>query len=236
MDPTLLLQNEKYLDYGHPIDDLKSLTSFWSWRLIAILIPLGFFTFIVFNLDILTITTATNSELSGLLEPLNFTKDATTDDFIEISDTVRSVGKSKADFTIVQSDSHRNAILFTLLDPQPNGACFAGVESSTTQRDWTKVKSISLLCKNTGAYNLYSFFLRNGNSRFEQEFQVQGEYSTITLLVSNFVCFRRGKRCEQELDVQNIDAFGFQATGGVYKTSKISGVAALEIKTIMFNF
>ena len=41
---------------------------------------------------------------------------------MKVSDTVRTVGLSKADFTLVQSQAVRRAVFFALLNPQPNGA------------------------------------------------------------------------------------------------------------------
>ena len=48
--------------------------------------------------------------------------------WIESSDTVRSQGMSKANLVLQKSPTFQRAIFFTLLNPQPNGAGFAGMK------------------------------------------------------------------------------------------------------------
>lgn len=45
----------------------------------------------------------------------------------EISDTTRTAGLSKATLSIIEAETDRRASMFTLLVPQPDGACFAGM-------------------------------------------------------------------------------------------------------------
>jgi len=58
----------------------------------------------------------------GVLILFDFNEDAQVSDWIEVSDTKRSVGKSKANIDIVESDAVRRAVFFTLLNPQEDGA------------------------------------------------------------------------------------------------------------------
>merc|ERR1712088_515452 len=48
----------------------------------------------------------------------------------ESSDTVRSAGMSKAVFSLQRSVRFQRAVLFAMINPQPNGAGFAGVKSN----------------------------------------------------------------------------------------------------------
>ena len=51
------------------------------------------------------------------------------DNWKESSDTVRDVGMSKASLVLQKTQQYQRAIFFALLNPQPNGACFAGFRS-----------------------------------------------------------------------------------------------------------
>ena len=57
----------------------------------------------------------------------DFTTMSDVNDWYEVSDTVREVGKSKATLVLQKTRKFQRAIFFTLLNPQSNGACFAGV-------------------------------------------------------------------------------------------------------------
>merc|ERR1739848_755994 len=59
----------------------------------------------------------------------DFTTIANLDNWKESSDTVRDVGMSKASFVLQKTQQYQRAIFFALLNPQPNGACFAGFRS-----------------------------------------------------------------------------------------------------------
>merc|ERR1711936_301035 len=53
----------------------------------------------------------------------------------ESSDTVRSAGMSKAVFSLQRSIRFQRAVLFAMINPQPNGAGFAGVKSNISFSD-----------------------------------------------------------------------------------------------------
>lgn len=95
----------------------------------------------------------------------------------EQSDTVRSAGKSKATFDLYKTQTNQSAILFTLLNPLPNGACFSGVRT-LTQLNLEGYEYISFVCKTTGNATTYKIILRHNNLNdepnptYEQKFKV----------------------------------------------------------------
>lgn len=95
----------------------------------------------------------------------------------EQSDTVRSAGKSKATFDLYTTQTKQSAILFTLLNPLPNGACFSGVRT-LTQLNLDGYEYISFVCKTMGNATTYKIILRHNNLNdepnptFEQKFKV----------------------------------------------------------------
>jgi len=95
----------------------------------------------------------------------------------EQSDTVRSAGRSKATFDLYKTQTNQSAILFTLLNPLPNGACFGGVRTAT-QLNLYEYQYISFTCIATGNATTYKIILRHNNLNdepnptFEQKFQV----------------------------------------------------------------
>lgn len=82
------------------------------------------------------------------------------DDWREMSDTVRTVGKSKAVLTLQTSQLFQRAVLFTLLNPQPNGAGFAGVRTPTNL-DLSKFENIEITCRGQGQNSNYKISLRH---------------------------------------------------------------------------
>ena len=99
------------------------------------------------------------------------------DDWQEISDTVRSVGQSKAVLVLQKTQVFQRAIFFTLLNPQPNGAGFAGVRT-LTQWDLSNFKDIAITCRGQGSNQSYKVILRhngyqsNDDVSYEQFFTV----------------------------------------------------------------
>ena len=94
----------------------------------------------------------------------DFTNVKNLDDWVETSDTVRTVGMSKAVLTLQKTQVFQRAILFTLLNPQENGAAFAGVRTPT-RLDLSNYKTIEISCRAQGANENYKIILRhNGMS------------------------------------------------------------------------
>lgn len=120
----------------------------------------------------------------------DFKNAANLSNWSEQSDTVRSAGRSKATFDIYKTQTNQSAILFTLLNPLPNGACFAGVRT-TTQLNLDGYDYISFLCSTTGNATTYKIILRHNNLNdephptFEQKFMV----SLVIVLTIFFILF-----------------------------------------------
>ncbi|KAF7395107.1 hypothetical protein HZH66_008281 [Vespula vulgaris] len=149
----------------------------------------------------------------------DFTRMDNVNDWQEISDTVRTVGKSKATLVLQKTQVFQRAIFFTLLNPQPNGAGFAG-----------KNNHYKAVLRHKG-------FDSNKDLSYEQFFQVpmsNEEFSTVSLKLDSFKPYYRGQEIPEgePLDVEKITMFGLQVYGGVYLPFKQSGVSALEIVTI----
>lgn len=108
----------------------------------------------------------------------DFTKDDGVEEWQEQSDTLRDVGMSKAVFIIHQNTGFRRAIFFALLNPQLNGAGFAGIRS-IRKYDLTGFTKLQVRCRGQGQYTGYKIILRHKwlndepNYSFEQYFQVR---------------------------------------------------------------
>ncbi|XP_011161838.1 uncharacterized protein LOC105197239 isoform X2 [Solenopsis invicta] len=172
----------------------------------------------------------------------DFTDAQSVNDWREMSDTVRTVGKSKAVLTLQTSQLFQRAVFFTLLNPQPNGAGFAGVRK-LTNLDLSRFRNIEIICRGQGQNSHYKVSLRhrgqnsNMDLSYEQFFMVStsdDEFSTVTLPLHDFKPYYRGREIPdgEPLDIANITMFEFQIYGGVYLPIKQRGVSALEIETV----
>jgi len=170
----------------------------------------------------------------------DFTKSDSESGWSELSDTTRQEGKSKAALVIQKTKVFRRAILFTLLNPQPNGAGFAGV-TKTGDLDLSSFETIQMKIRTQGAYNGFKFILRNNNES-EDEYPSYcyfiegpvGDFEVVSMPLSDFKPYRRGRRLDDKfiLDKAHITSIGIQTYGGIYQPKKQSGVAALEIEWI----
>lgn len=164
---------------------------------------------------------------------------AKVDDWVEQSDTVRKVGMSKAALVLQHTQEFQRAVFFTLLNPQPNGAGFAGVRTFT-HLDLTNRSAIAISCRAQGKNLEYKVVLRHRglndepNPTYEQTFQVQPDkFVVVTLPLKDFLPYYRGQQVKDiPLDVTNITSVGLQVAGGVYLPSKQSGASSLEIDYI----
>ncbi|XP_063241643.1 uncharacterized protein LOC134541872 [Bacillus rossius redtenbacheri] len=172
----------------------------------------------------------------------DFASAASVDGWTEQSDTARSVGMSKAVLLLQRTQVFQRAVLFALLNPQPNGAGFAGVRTATSLdlRDYQRVQ---LRLRGQGASTGYKVVLRHKglndepHPTYEQFFQVQRDtYETISLPLDDFKPYYRGRPLNsseaEPLDKSNITSFGLQVYGGVYLPVKQSGPSTLEIDWI----
>ncbi|VVC92280.1 uncharacterized protein LOC126972737 isoform X1 [Leptidea sinapis] len=170
----------------------------------------------------------------------DFTKGDDVYGWTEQSDTVRSVGMSKAVFVLHENTEFRRAIFFALLNPQSNGAGFAGIRAQQFY-DLTGHSKLQILCRGQGQYNGFKIVLRHKglndepNYSFEQYFQApKDEFAIRTLPFCDFKAYYRGKRVNnnETLDISQITSIGIQMYGGVYQTVKQKGPATLEVDWI----
>lgn len=178
---------------------------------------------------------------SGAVVLFNFSGSDSVDSFFEVSDTVRTVGLSKASITMLESEAAKRAVLFTLLNPQENTACFAGVKTAfDPPMVWSAFDAIGLAVRAQGMYNNFKVVVQdkksisNSSLTFEQFFVAPtDDISEVYVDINMLKCFYRGKPCSEMLDVNGILSFGFQAAGGVYEESFTNrGPASLEINYI----
>jgi len=169
----------------------------------------------------------------------------------EVSDTMRQAGLSKATLTIIAAETDRRASMFTLLVPQPNGACFAGMNyveynTSSTVFDISSYSTFVLQdALVTGVVDsnvdniIYKMILKDNNKNsslsFENSFNIPKVKTHVELKISDFACFYRGKLCTDYLNVKYITAIGLQVACGVYvapspKTER--SVTSIELTAI----
>ncbi|KAL0849118.1 hypothetical protein ABMA28_013469 [Loxostege sticticalis] len=169
----------------------------------------------------------------------DFTKTDGVDMWVEQSDTVRDVGMSKAVLVIHENKGFRRAIFFALLNPQPNGAGFAGIRA-IRRYDLTGHTMLQIQCRGQGQFNGFKIVMRHKNLNdepnysFEQIFQApKDEFAVRNLPFSDFKAYYRGKRVNNEtLDLSQVSSIGIQMYGGVYQVVKQKGPATLEIDWI----
>lgn len=111
---------------------------------------------------------------------------------MEISDSVRN-GFSKASFSIQETARLRRGVLFTLLNPLPNGAGFAGYGKRVTL-DISSFNVIAIHCRNQGQYKHYEFLLRqkgetdkDGKPAYTYYFEVSPYYFDMAVFVYFFI-------------------------------------------------
>lgn len=170
----------------------------------------------------------------------NFTgPDADVSGWIESSDTVRQQGMSKAFLTLQETQLFKRAIFFALLNPQPNGAGFAGVRHSV-DFNLESHSNITLRVRGQGQYKIFKVTLKHhneigdGSPSYEQFFTAPSAAEVVALPIIEFKPYWRGQYLPDAapLDTSNITSFGIQFFGGVYEEQKQSGPATLEIDWI----
>lgn len=124
---------------------------------------------------------------------------ARVDTWEEQSDVVRSVGMSKAALVLQRTQQFQRAVFFTLLNPQPNGAGFAGMRTAT-RLDLSAYGRLALSCRGQGQNFGYKVVLRHRglndepNPSYEQTFQApRDEFGVVELPLQNFTAYYRGR-------------------------------------------
>lgn len=181
-----------------------------------------------------------SSEGSSDLTLFDFTgPDADINGWIESSDTVRQQGMSKAIMALQQSQLFKRAIFFALLNPQPNGAGFAGIRH-LVEFNLSDHTNITLKTRGQGQQRNFKVTLKHrneiedGSPSYEQFFSAPSEFEVVNLPIDEFKPYWRGQYLPDAdpLDTSNITSFGIQYYGGVYEDQKQSGPATLEIDWI----
>ncbi|VVC45098.1 NADH:ubiquinone oxidoreductase intermediate-associated protein 30,Galactose-binding domain-like [Cinara cedri] len=209
-------------------------------------IPMKRFVFIVFFIFVIIQTScstnmAQKSTDASNLSLFDFESSTDLNNWSELSDTVRSAGRSKATFDLYKTQSKQSAVLFTWLNPLPNGACFAGVRAVGTRLNLDGYHYISFSCRSAGNATTYKIILRHNGQNdephpsFEQKFKVDHNLKTfVKMPLLQFLPYYRGKEVIDgpTLNVKNITSFGIQVAGGVYENFKQSGLSSLVLDRI----
>lgn len=110
----------------------------------------------------------------------DFTKNDDVDEWTEQSDTVRDVGMSKAVLVIHKNMAYRRAIFFALLNPQLNGAGFAGIRAIKSY-DLTGYTSLQVQCRGQGQFNGFKVVLRHKNLNDEPNYSFEHYFQVILI-------------------------------------------------------
>ena len=180
----------------------------------------------------------------------DFTMVTNLENWEESSDTVRVPGMSKASLVLQKTKQYQRAIFFALLNPQPDGACFAGVRSQTdfdsskynaiqirlrgVQGDLWRYKLLLTNQKNTYQRSYESFFELKDSCRCKQTEGACHCELDVTLPMDSFEAYYRGKLDPDAppLNSSNVVSVGLQAAGGVFEEEKQFGVGSIEIDWI----
>lgn len=159
----------------------------------------------------------------------------------EVSDTVRTVGMSKATLSLQTTEVFQRGILFALLNPQPNGAGFAGVKHSLEGADLTGHAGIEIQCRAQGLKH-WKVVLNHAMAEvdpsvtYEAVFQLDPADKTFSYVRIPFDAihpYRRGQLYDAPpIKLDQLKAFGLQTYGGVYSEEKQSGPGTLEIEYV----
>merc|ERR1711973_257125 len=174
----------------------------------------------------------------------DFTSEEFTQDdlepWYEISDPARVPGKSKGAFTLQKT---QRLVFFALLNPQPNGACFAGMSINRTLQEFgdyngftLKVRAQGLkgwkmvvkMVEDDGSFGLVDYELKFQMDTESEEFEI------VTLPTQDFQAFYQGQLVEDQppLDLSMVGRMGLQTFGGFYDGTLQRGPGTLEVDYI----
>ena len=171
------------------------------------------------------------------------------DSWNEISDTVRKPGMSKAVLSLQTTRVFQRAVMFAMINPQPNGAGFAGMKTTIPDSAASQAGStgLRLYVRGQGELKHWKVVLTDkdqvgviGGYDYEQKFKLQKisrrEFEIVDLPFSDFKAYRRGKEVKDApaFDLTKTGSFGFQTFGGVYDGYKQQGSGSLEIDDVTF--
>ncbi|KAG8331506.1 hypothetical protein J6590_039852 [Homalodisca vitripennis] len=168
---------------------------------------------------------------------LDFTSVPTLHGWSEMSDMIRLIGKSKAVLVLQKTLRFQRAVLFTMLNPQPDGAGFAGFRTDR-EFDLSDYHSLQMMCRGQGDHFGYKVVLRHWGENtdpfpsYEHMFQApMRKFDIVTLPLHHFEAYYRGRKKNNSipLDKSKISSFELQMYGGVYLPVKQWGTSSLEI-------
>lgn len=172
----------------------------------------------------------------------DFRNMSTLDGWVESSDTARTVGKSKASFVLQTTQVFQKGVLFAMLNPQPNGACFAGFVNDQHTFALSGYDGLELEVRQQGEAKVQKVVLyhhgdreQDGKCSYQATYTADSsEVQAVRLPWSLFEATRRGQRCPDapRLDPNNITSVGLQVAGGVHDSYSQRGVSALEVSFI----
>ena len=154
---------------------------------------------------------------------------------------------SKASFTLQKSRLFQRAVFFALLNPQPNGAGFAGVKTNLSlelEQTGVEGEGLMLQLRSQGDLEVWKVVMTNSEFSgqtapytYEAKFRVTQEhqdFQRINIPFTDFQAYYRGALVLEAppLQLEKIGTFGLQSFGGVYDEYKQSGVGSLEIDFI----
>jgi hypothetical protein len=184
------------------------------------------------SVALLILAVAVGAQLSRASEVLfNFTDSSSTDAFYEVSDTARSVGMSMGVISLIESEIVRRASFFALLNPQEDGACFAGVSTEyQPAQSWTPYTLLSMQLRAQGGLERFKVVLHdapnwaNSSLAFEQYFQMDPtpRNNTVHILtnhiLSNHTLSNIHYRIIYKLSNQSLSNIHHIISGGVYNS------------------
>eukprot|EP00116_Pleurobrachia_bachei_P010364 sb/3470626/ len=188
---------------------------------------------------LLTMGSAVPVELqsSGTLL-FDFTTIPNVDSWREVSDTVRVPGKSKGVLTLQKTQLFQRAVFFVMLNPQPNGACFAGSVTRLPTTITSSPSSVQLKVRAQGELSHWKVYFNSDTVKYnyEQVFEcpLNDQFVVVDLPISDFKAYYHGAEQPDApvMDLGNMTEIGVQGYGGVYATYKQSGSGSLEIDYI----
>ncbi|XP_050690494.1 uncharacterized protein LOC126982479 isoform X2 [Eriocheir sinensis] len=164
---------------------------------------------------------------------------ASVSDWVESSDTVREPGMSKGAFVLQKTKLFQRAVMFSMLNPQPNGAGFVGFYTDD-HWDLGAYSGLELRVRSQGDNRVYKLNLRHNRQgtnevAYETFYEVpKNEWTNVVLPFSAFKPYWRGQEVPSAgpLNTANITSVTLQIVGGVYSDFKQHGTSSLEIDYI----
>jgi len=175
--------------------------------------------------------------------------------WFESSDTVRGAGMSKATLTLQSLTKdiigvEQRAVFFALLNPQPNGAGFAGMKRWINETEFqdstlTGDPGVILRARAQGLNNWKVILYHKMQNvdpyvTYEGFFEMPSNrtvFSDVEINIDSFLPYFRGRQVSDadKLDVTKIAGIGVQAYGGVYVEHKQAGPGTLEMESLVIR-